>query len=149
MTSRSEDQPYLVPHPAGYLEYQLPISLKAVILWRGCVPLLKNERDEWELPGGKLEVDEDPASALEREIGEELGWDATVARPYHAWVYKIRPDRHVFVLTYLAEYAGDKPPVYSHEHKALTLVPVDEVRSLNMPDPYKDAIEQAVKLSRP
>ena len=27
----------------------------------------------WELPGGKVEVGEDPADALVREIGEELG----------------------------------------------------------------------------
>jgi len=28
---------------------------------------------QWELPGGKVEPDEDPASALHREIREELG----------------------------------------------------------------------------
>jgi len=44
----------MVPHPAGYLEYQLPISLKAVVIRRGQVPLLKNERNEWELPGASL-----------------------------------------------------------------------------------------------
>ena len=93
-------RPYLVRQPAGYLEYQLPVSLKAVIVWKGRVPLLQNERDEWELPGGKLELGEDPRSCLAREIEEELGWPAAVGSPLHAWVYEIRPDRHVFVLTY-------------------------------------------------
>jgi hypothetical protein len=51
-------QPYLVEQPAGYLEYQLPVSLKAALVWRRRVPLLLNERDEWELPGGKLELGE-------------------------------------------------------------------------------------------
>lgn len=139
-----KDRPYLVPHPAGYLEYQLPISLKAVILWRDRVPLLKNERDEWELPGGKLEVGEEPRSALAREIREELAWDAVVGEPCHAWVYEIRPDRHVFVLTFTAEYTGDVSPVYSNEHKALALVPIGEVDGLTMPGFYKDAIRQAV-----
>jgi 8-oxo-dGTP pyrophosphatase MutT (NUDIX family) len=138
------EQPYLVRHQAGYLEYQLPISLKAVIIWRGRVPLLKNERDEWELPGGKLELGEDPAGCLAREIEEELGWVAKVHKPLHAWVYEIHPDRHVFVLTYLATYDGDTEPIYSHEHKALQLVPVDEIDPLNMPMPYKDAIRLAV-----
>lgn len=136
-------KPYLVPHPAGYLEYQLPISLKAVIIWRGLVPLLKNEREEWELPGGKLEVGEDPSDALKREIAEELSWDTVVGDSFYAWVYEIRPDRHVFVLTYLARYDGDAEPVYSHEHKALQLVPLDAVDALNMPHPYKEAIKIA------
>jgi 8-oxo-dGTP pyrophosphatase MutT (NUDIX family) len=140
----ANEQPYLVRHQAGYLEYQLPISLKTVIIWRGRVPLLKNERDEWELPGGKLELGENPAGCVAREIEEELGWVAKVNKPLHARVYEIRPDRHVFVLTYLATYDGDSEPSYSHEHKALRLVPVDEIDPLNMPTPYKDAIRLAV-----
>jgi 8-oxo-dGTP pyrophosphatase MutT (NUDIX family) len=126
------------------LEYQLPVSLKAVIIWGGRVPLLKNERDEWELPGGKLELGEDPAGCLAREIEEELGWVAKVHNALHAWVYEIRPDRHVFVLTYLATYDGYTEPIYSHEHKALQLVRVDEIDPLNIPTPYKDAIRLAV-----
>ena len=39
----------------------------------GKVLLLRNERDEWELPGGKLEVGEDPADCVVREITEESG----------------------------------------------------------------------------
>jgi ADP-ribose pyrophosphatase YjhB (NUDIX family) len=127
------------------MEYQLPISLKAVIIWNDKVPLLKNERDEWELPGGKLEVGEDPRGALGREIKEELAWDAIVGEPFYAWVYEIRPDRHVFVLTFTAEYRGDSLPVYSHEHKALKLVPLDEIDGLNMPSQYKEAIRCAVE----
>ena len=43
----------------------------------GNVLLLRNERDEWELPGGKLELGEDPADCVVREIGEESGWQVT------------------------------------------------------------------------
>jgi hypothetical protein len=32
----------------------------------------------------------------------------------------------------------------SYEHRALRLVPVDEIDPLNMPTPYKDAIRLAV-----
>jgi 8-oxo-dGTP pyrophosphatase MutT (NUDIX family) len=140
-------RPYLVRQPAGYLEYQLPVSLKAVIVWNGRIPLLQNERDEWELPGGKLELGEDPRSCLAREIEEELGWLATVGVPLDSWVYEIRPDRHVFVLTYSATYDGDTVPVYSHEHKALRLVPLSEVDALPMPAPYKEAIRLAAAQS--
>ena len=136
-------QPYLVEQPAGYLEYQLPVSLKAALVWRRRVPLLLNERDEWELPGGKLELGEDPAACLAREIHEELGWTVEIGNPLHAWVYAIRPDRHVFMLAYCADYLGDAEPVLSHEHKALRLVPLDEVDALPMPTEYKQVIQLA------
>jgi hypothetical protein len=44
-----------VPLPQAYRAYRFPISIKGVILKESKVILLKNERDEWELPGGKLE----------------------------------------------------------------------------------------------
>jgi 8-oxo-dGTP pyrophosphatase MutT (NUDIX family) len=134
------EQPYLVELNPGYFEYQLPISIKAVIIWNGRVPLLQNERDEWELPGGKLEVGESPQETLAREIEEELGWSVAVEDPIHAWVYPIRSDRHVFVVAYRATYTGVNAPTYSHEHKALTMVELGEVRNLNMPEDYKIAI---------
>ncbi len=35
----------------------------------------------WEFPGGKLELDEDPPSALRRELREELGWEPSRIQP--------------------------------------------------------------------
>jgi 8-oxo-dGTP pyrophosphatase MutT (NUDIX family) len=142
--TRSLGEPYLVERSPGYFEYQLPVSLKAVISWKGRLPLLRNERDEWELPGGKLDLGEEPAECLAREIQEELAWDAAIGEPFHSWVYQIFPDRHVFVLTFLATYDGAAAPVYSHEHKELVLVTPDEAAALNMPDDYRSAIRQAV-----
>lgn len=142
--TRSDAEPYLIERNPGYFEYQLPISVKAVINWRGRLPLLRNEREEWELPGGKLDLGESPAVTVAREIREELGWDAVVGEPFHAWVYRIFPERHVFVLTYLATYDGDASPAYSHEHKELVLVRPAEVEGLTMPRDYKDAVGQAL-----
>ncbi|WP_233606606.1 NUDIX domain-containing protein [Micromonospora sp. Llam0] len=68
----SDRPPYLVERNPGYFEYQLPISVKLVVDHHGRVPLLKNERDEWELPGGKLEVGESPEQGACREVAEEL-----------------------------------------------------------------------------
>ena len=44
-------------HPAAPA---FPVSVKGVAVQGGKVLLLENERSEWELPGGKLEVGEDP-----------------------------------------------------------------------------------------
>jgi hypothetical protein len=59
-------------------------------------------------------------------------------------VYRVFPDRHVFVLTFLATYDGDAVPVHSHEHKELVLVTPDDAVSLDMPEGYRTAIRQAV-----
>jgi 8-oxo-dGTP pyrophosphatase MutT (NUDIX family) len=54
--------------------------VKLVVDYQGRVPLLKNERDEWELPGGKLEVGESPEHSVCREAAEELRLAAAMTR---------------------------------------------------------------------
>ena len=56
-----------------------PVSVKGVLFVGGDIVLLKNERDEWELPGGRLEAGEEPGLCLVREISEELGIDVKIA----------------------------------------------------------------------
>jgi 8-oxo-dGTP pyrophosphatase MutT (NUDIX family) len=137
MTTRP---PYLVERSPGYFEYQLPISVKLVVDYRGKVPLLKNERDEWELPGGKLEVGESPEHGVCREVVEELGLTISAMEIIDTWVYEITPTRHVFIVSYGAVYTGDEDLTYSAEHKELGVFSYDEIPGLRMPEPYKATI---------
>jgi len=76
-----------------------PVSVKAVVRHQGKVILLKNERDEWELPGGRLEKDETPEQAVTRELEEELGAIIQVGRLIDSWVYHVT-GKDVLILAY-------------------------------------------------
>jgi ADP-ribose pyrophosphatase YjhB (NUDIX family) len=50
-----------------------PVSIKGVLFApQEKIVLVRNERDEWALPGGRIEPDEAPGQCLAREIAEEL-----------------------------------------------------------------------------
>jgi 8-oxo-dGTP pyrophosphatase MutT (NUDIX family) len=132
--------PYLVERGPGYLEYQLPISVKLVVDYHGSVPLLRNERDEWELPGGKLEPGESPENTVCREVAEELGLTIDLVEIIDSWVYEITKARHVFIVSYGARYTGTEDLTFSAEHKQLGVFGYDAIPDLHLPSPYKDSI---------
>jgi 8-oxo-dGTP pyrophosphatase MutT (NUDIX family) len=120
--------------------YRFPVSVKGVIVRDGQVVLLRNEREEWELPGGKLELSESPEQCLAREIEEELELSIVPERIIDAWVYMIAPDVHVLVLTYGCTESSRADAVVSHEHKELRWFPLPGIDTLHMPDGYKASI---------
>ena len=118
-----------------------PVSVKGVVVRAGLVLLLRNERDEWELPGGKLELGEDPARCAEREIAEEAGWNVSAGPLIDAWQYHIAENSDVLVLTYGCYPAtGTGQPAISPEHKELGLFTRAAAAGLRMPDGYKKSI---------
>jgi 8-oxo-dGTP pyrophosphatase MutT (NUDIX family) len=129
------------------LAYRFPVSIKGAMLLGDRVPLLKNERDEWELPGGKLELGEEPASCCAREIEEELHVSARVERLLDAWVYTINPETHVLIVTYGCLCLDATSIRVSHEHKELGLFRLSEIASLNMPRGYKTSIQSWARLA--
>jgi NUDIX domain len=69
-----------MPAPAHPAAHAFPVSVKGVAVQGGGVLLLENERNEWELPGGKLELREEPADCVVREIrGSSSGNPAAYA----------------------------------------------------------------------
>jgi 8-oxo-dGTP pyrophosphatase MutT (NUDIX family) len=119
-----------------------PVSVKGVIFLRSCVPLLRNERDEWELPGGRLEVTESPEACVVREIEEELGLVVRAEALLDAWLYDVLPGRHVLVLTYGCIAADPTAKLrVSAEHREARLFSRTEVTSLHLPRGYRQFID--------
>ena len=117
-----------------------PVSVKGVAVQGGRVLLLKNERDEWELPGGKLELGEDPRACVAREIGEETGWRVITGPILDCWQYHIGAGQDVVIVTYGCHVLSDEPPVVSPEHSRAELFGPAEAAALNMPDGYKSSV---------
>jgi len=120
---------------------QFPVSVKGVLIRDGKVLLLRNEREEWELPGGKIDPGETPEECVAREITEETGWAARTGPILDSWVYYIpAADRHVFIVTYGCRTAADTPLRVSEEHKEAGLFTRGEIAGLNMPEGYKRSV---------
>jgi 8-oxo-dGTP pyrophosphatase MutT (NUDIX family) len=99
-----------------------PVSVKGVLAApSGEVVLLMNEREEWELPGGRIEIGESSVACLAREIREELNLDVAVGTPLDSYLFEVMPGKHVFIATYACTLRGAFNAAISHEHKRLGL----------------------------
>jgi 8-oxo-dGTP pyrophosphatase MutT (NUDIX family) len=121
--------------------HTFPVSVKGVAVQAGHVLVLENERSEWELPGGKLELGEDPADCVVREIAEETGWRVAAGPLLDCWQYHVGQDADVLIVTYGCRVLTAGPPVLSDEHSRAGLFTLAQVPGLVMPDGYKRSIK--------
>ncbi len=128
-----------------YTPYLLPISVKGIVFEQDIVWLRLNERNEWELPGGRLEQGENPEETVVRELHEELGFEVSVEKIVHAGVLFANKDP-VFIIVYLCtimnktgnfELMGEAGPA---QFPAFS--PIEKV-NLNIPHLYKEALQRA------
>ena len=125
---------------SDHVAHAFPVSVKGVAIQDGKVLLLENEREEWELPGGKLELGEDPLDCVVREIREEACWKVDAGPLLDCWQYHIRPGSDVVIVTYGCYVRSTEPPVVSNEHKRAGVFTADQVSQLVMPDGYKRSV---------
>lgn len=130
----------LVIDADAWVDDRWPVSVKGVLGWDGRVVVLRNDRDEWELPGGRLDAsDASPEAALRREVREELGIDIEVGALIDSWIYDVAGKR-VLIMTFAC--LGERPPTLRHsdEHTAVAAFSPAELRSEAIPDGYLRSI---------
>jgi mutator protein MutT len=117
-----------------------PVSIKGVLVRNQNVLLLRNPRDEWELPGGRLEFGESPEQCLTREISEECGFEVKVITALLIEPFEVIPGKQVLIIAYGCEELATKEPTLSDEHREFRWMPIDDLETEKVPDIYTRAI---------
>jgi mutator protein MutT len=118
----------------------LQISVKGVLFVEGKVVLLRNERNEWELPGGRLDPGEKQEQTLVREFREELSIDVEPVSLIDSYEFEVIPSRHVQIVTYGCRLCGEFKPVLSEEHEEVGLHALADLESIALPTGYVRSI---------
>ena len=85
----------------------------------------------WELPGGKIEVDESPRQALQRELVEEINIKPVAATQFMQ-VYHRYPGRNILLDTWIVDdYQGDVIP---REQQALAWIECNQIGAYRFPE---------------
>ncbi len=124
-----------------------PLSIKGVVVRGGRVLLLLNERDEWDLPGGRPDPGEDHRTALVREVREETGLAVEVGALVDEHLFEVLPQRFVRIVAYACTLGTEGTIALSHEHHEASWVEIatlgERVAGRLLPAGYLGAIRQA------
>lgn len=123
---------------------QLQIGVKVIIknsqglylLVQRTDALSNDQQNAWDIPGGRIEPNEDLSSALAREVREEISVELQGTPKLLAAqdIFVPAKDLHVVRLTYLV-YMDIDDIALSHEHQAHKWVTLDETSDMNI-EPY-------------
>jgi len=130
------------PSPSGPL---WPVSVKGVVRADDQILLAYNDREEWELLGGRLEPTEEPTDTVVREVAEESGMVVAAGPLLWTWVQPVNQDRteNVLIVSFDCPVAAAVAPVVSDEHRDVRWWARRELPTLALPVGYRTAIDLA------
>lgn len=120
-------------HAAGALVHDPDRGV--LLLWRH---RFITDRWGWEMPAGRVELDEAPIDAAAREVEEETGWRPGPLRPLAGWNVASGITDHHFdaFLADGATHLGD--PVDEFESERVEWLTVDELKTAILADEMGD-----------
>jgi 8-oxo-dGTP pyrophosphatase MutT (NUDIX family) len=124
------------------LRSERPVSIKGVVSQGHRVVLLRNDQDEWELPGGRPEPGESERATLTREVREEIGLDVDVVERLDRWPYEVLPGRIVEIVAWGCVATSGATPRASHEHREVGLFELSDIAGLPLHHGYRRVIVQ-------
>lgn len=121
------------------------ITVKAILEKDGKILLLKDMKDKWELPGGKIEFGEQPENSLKRELQEELGLkEIEVKHVINTWSFTAEDNgkNYQFIVIVYAILFTGPINIINEEYKEVMWMDMDEINQINIRDGYKVAISR-------
>ena len=99
---------------------------EVLLIQRGTAP----RKDEWSIPGGRIELGETEPQAALRELSEETSVNAEILTKITALDADFE-GYHYRLHDYLARWTGGEPKAGDDAAKAV-FVPIDHIKALNM-----------------
>jgi len=116
-----------------------PVCVKAVLIWRDDVILVRADDEAWELPGDRLERGESLEDCAERAV-EQLGLKATAERLLDSRVSDLDDAKAPLMVTFGCSVDVPDPDALGDDYVEVRLVPVKEIGSLALSEVYAASI---------
>lgn len=127
--------------PAAPAADRFSVSVKGVLEFGGRILLRRNQRGEYELPGGRLEAaDPSPERRLAVEFREESGIRVRVLAQREPWLYEVG-ERSILIVPYACEAVHIPGALTDEDGGTLHWLRAQEAAASRMPQGYKDTIQ--------
>jgi ADP-ribose pyrophosphatase YjhB (NUDIX family) len=135
---------HLLAHRVAATPRSAAVTVKGVCRRAdGRLLVCRNDRGEWELPGGRPEVGELFPDCLRREIREETGLDVAVGHVLGVRAFEVLPGRWIDVVGYACRVPDTPDPRAGDEHSEVAFVAAPE-----LPAAYAELVELDVLRER-
>ena len=134
---------YLLSHFINFdsISDKFPVSVKSLIFDDKRILLMKNERDEWDIPGGKIENNHNVIETLVREVKEELNITIDNYNILLAKKYLFRK-QEIIVIVYNSKITNEDPISLSFENIDYNFFSYNELNQLKLTPWAKDSIDE-------
>lgn len=128
------------------VHFEGKIAQKAIIVQDDKVLLMRDPREVgevWEIPGGRMNIDEEPRAALNRELYEEMGVHCVIHEViYMKQFLQGNEGKRAFVIVYRATLQDEQASFNLDQQEVLEVrwVTQEELSELNLFPEYKEAL---------
>ena len=121
------------------------VTVKGIVCKNKKVFMLKDQKGNWELPGGRIKFGESAEDTLKREFKEELGIkNIIIGKLVHVWDFTSNSkgnNNHFIVIVYKCKADLNKVDI-SREHLEYQWVDIKEISDYQMRSGYLEVIKK-------